>query len=251
MSDHLEPAQSDLKAKILSDARYARTLNAPDRRAVVMRLFDMCVNAHLEATEEIFELAYGDREGRLYWAGWLTDDFSNLYRFVRLLEVHSGKPQDILYISRSPVLEALSIAVRANPTWLRHNEGKTEIPRQSNHPTLLKGWEICRGPAVDWLFRHPEFREVLPQRLLQFLGEGHDDEVASTSERETSQKAMCREAFAALYPGGIPGAERKPNSVLVRDVERHIRQNGQAPPHETTILRAAGRKPTKNRTKPS
>ncbi|MCK2056910.1 hypothetical protein [Methylobacterium sp. 37f] len=248
MSNPPDPAASDLKAKILSGARHASILSASERRVCIKSLFESCALAQIEATTEIFELAYGDANGSAYWAGWLTDDFSNLYQFVRLLEVHSGKAQDLHYISRSPILEALSIASRAKPPWLRFVGGEDRDLGESNHPQHLAHWEVCRGPAVRWLSQHPEFRELLPPLMAKALAvELQQEEPASPSERMTPQKLMCRDAFAALYPNGIPDKGHKSDQKLYGDVEEHIRKSGRIPPSKDTVLREAGR--TRRRSK--
>lgn len=242
MASPPEPAGANPRAEIFAEARHANALSSSDRRVVVTYLFERCVDAKLDVTEEIFQLAYDDRTGRAYWSGWLTDDFSDLYQFVRLLEIHSGKARDLLYISRSPILEAFSIASRARPVWLRHVSGESQDLGRSNHPVHLAGWEICRGPAVHWLLQHPEFRELLPPQVADAARGEAAQEEGSASERTTPQKLMCREAFAVLYPEGIPSGSHKSDQKLAGEVQDYIRQSDRVPPSKDTILRAAGRK---------
>ncbi|SEF41032.1 hypothetical protein SAMN04488144_101144 [Methylobacterium sp. 190mf] len=250
MAEPPEPADAGLMAEILEDASAASILSAPDRRVVVTLLIERCVHARLEATEEIFRRAYGDQNGRAYWSGWLTADFSDLHQFIRFVEIHNGKARDLLDITRSPILEAFSVASRARPSWLRHDSGESQDLGRTNHPQYLAHWQICRGPAVRWLLEHPEFNELLPARLADAArGDAAQEEAASVSERTTPQKLMCQEAFEALFPTGIPTRGQISDQRLADKVQKYIKQSNRTPPSEDTILRAAGRKPIKKRPK--
>lgn len=160
--------------QILHSASLTADLPAIDHRIVVLSLVEEAIDHQHLDVKDIFEAAYGDREGSAYWSGWLAEDFYPLYQFIRFLEIHNGKKQDLFYISRSQVLEAFSVAARANPPWLRYvGEIGKQLVRADlgtkSHPQLLAHWEICRGPAVAWLSQHPEFSELTPKLLVAHL----------------------------------------------------------------------------------
>ena len=66
--------------------------------------------------------------------------------------------------------------------------------------------------------------------------------MAPAAERMTPQKLMCREAFDALYPDGIPNIGHKSDKKLAGEVQDYIKHTNRTPPSKDTIIRAAGRK---------
>nr|WP_321182147.1 hypothetical protein [Methylobacterium sp. Leaf122] len=253
------PSDADLSAhaqEILHRASLTADLPAIDRRIVVLGLAEEAIDHEHLDFKDILEAAYGDREGSAYWSGWLAEDFSPLYQFIRFLEIHNGKKQDLFYISRSQVLEAFSVAARSNPSWLRYVvETGEQIVRTDlgakSHPQLLANWEICRGPAVSWLFQHPEFSEMTPKHIAAHLRnlksnigapERPDSKPSTARKRRTPQGDACEEAFSALYPNGLPDRKSVSDQKLVGAVEDFIRLHGLNAASRDTILRAAGRR---------
>lgn len=167
MSNHdsITPRTSQEDLLLLASA--AKHLSAADRRVVVSGLFEEALN-HPTATEaEIFTAAYGEPTGARYWSGWLEDDFSPLYEFVQFLEAHRGKKSDIFQITRSPILEAIAVAARSAPNWLKGD--MDAIVRGENHPQFLAGCEVRRGNAIKWLCSHSDYSDLLPDQIVDYL----------------------------------------------------------------------------------
>lgn len=163
--DSITPRSSLKDLLLLASA--AKHLSAADRRVVVSGLFEEALYHPTVTEAEIFTAAYGEPTGGRYWSGWLEDDFSPLYQFVEFLEAHRGKKSDIFQITRSPILEAIGVAARSSPDWLKGDI--SAVVQAKNHPQFLAGCEVRRGSAIQWLSGHSEYSELLPPLIAEFL----------------------------------------------------------------------------------
>lgn len=170
MSDHAQSPSSDLTSRIIANARAGKSMSTFSRRQAVSGYIKEAANAELQLESDILEAAYGDSRAPLYWSGLFAKDFSGIYDFIDTLEAHKGRVSDVILVLQgrasgirsSEILNAIEVASRANPAWLRNKHDKDANLGRAYSPSILAHWEICRGEAAEWLLAHPEFRELLP-----------------------------------------------------------------------------------------
>ncbi|GJD52693.1 hypothetical protein OPKNFCMD_5459 [Methylobacterium crusticola] len=230
---------------------------------------------------DIYEAAYGDRNGREYWRGWFAADWSSMYEFGRMLVAHLSKTASIkerqqhsqlmqnkdmpyytmLWLSSTDPLQgklekrvckAFSIAINNREGWIR---GDIEhLPIDYAHLVNLSRVEVNRAGAARWFFKHPDFHHLLPETAVLTLESDDAPKAVRTTPAESwpdgaspplrqgSQSEAVRFAFMSLFVQGIPSRGAMTNDHLVGVVQDYLKQHQLPNASPDTILRRAGRK---------
>ena len=205
--------------------------NSPEyiRSPLVMQLicdakaFGLCTEA------EIFQHAYGDPSGRMYWDARLSEP-TPLNLLADLLCVHHDKNfRDIDY-AKIAILRAFRDAAQAGETWFLGNTAPLLDMRDGCGP--LEGLDevkIRPRDAVVWMLSKPMRRDFVPAGLQALLETGHQNNAAIENIEASGLGTDQSNALVENVEVSRTGAPGRPSSMhLVQEEASRRREGGSA-----------------------
>lgn len=132
---------------------------------------------------------------------------------------------------------SLPVIMRASGRWSYKRAAKSI---SSTTPA-----EVHHVRDFSHLFSKMDLLERVKRALIDNGVEREPSLVSSVAEARSQtrpKRKIALQALAALFPQQIPNAASIPNKLLVRRVDRWIKDNGLPAVGDDTILRAAGRR---------